>query len=148
MASAIRRTASMRRSTVHRENLQPEECLCSYCPAKCCRYYALPIETPECWRDFDFMRWFLLHDGATVFTEDDTWYLLQYSKCKHLGNDHLCRIYTTRPDICRQYNTLDCEYEDTWVYDRYLETSEQVQEYAEAVLGPKRGRSIRSPKPK
>jgi Fe-S-cluster containining protein len=94
------------------------------------------------------MRWFLLHEGATVFTEDDTWYLLQYSKCKHLGKDHLCQIYSTRPDICRKYHTRDCEYEDSWVYDRYLETSEQVQEYAEAVLGPKRGKSIRSPKPR
>ena len=130
-----------------RKDVGPDECLCSYCGAKCCHYYALPIETPDTWRDFDYMRWFLLHEGATVFTEKGVWYLLQYSKCKHLRDDSLCGIYSIRPKICRQYTTDECEYDDTWVYDRYLETSEQVEEYAEAVLGPKRGQSIRSPKP-
>jgi Fe-S-cluster containining protein len=59
----------------------------------------------------------------------------------------LCGIYETRPQICRDYTTENCEYEDDWVYDHYLETPEQVVEYAEAVLGPRKGRDIRSPKP-
>jgi len=136
-----------RRIKPHRDDIPPGENLCSYCMAKCCRYFALPIDTPDCWKDFEYMRWFLLHDGATVFTEDGTWYLLVYSACKHLRDDQLCGIYSTRPMICREYKTAKCEYDDTWVYDRYLETAEQVQEYAEAVLGPRRGRSIRSPRP-
>ena len=55
----------------NREDLQPDEVLCDYCPAKCCRYFALPIETPTSRKDFEFIRWYLLHDRATVFTEDD-----------------------------------------------------------------------------
>ena len=30
-----------------RDQLKPNEVLCDYCVAKCCRYFALPIETPE-----------------------------------------------------------------------------------------------------
>ena len=127
-----------------REELKPGEVLCDHCSAKCCRYFALPIEEPKTRRDFDFIRWYLLHESASVFTEDDTWYLLVHTRCKHLQENNLCGIYDTRPQICREYSTKNCEYEDDWVYDRYFETPEQVAEYAEAVL-PRR--SIRSSKP-
>lgn len=121
-----------------RSELAPNDCLCNYCGAKCCRYFALPIDEPTTWQDFDYMRWFLMHEGAAVFVEDEVWYLLVHTPCKHLGPDHRCQIYERRPNICREYNTHDCEYEDTWVYERYFETSEQVEEYAEAVLGQRR----------
>jgi Fe-S-cluster containining protein len=129
------------------EDLGPDEVLCTYCPAKCCRYFALPIDEPESHEDFQFIRWYLLHEAATVFTEDDTWYLLVHTVCKHLGEDNRCGIYETRPQICRDYTTDDCEYDDQWVYDRYLETPEQVEEYAEAVLPRKKGQSFRSRQP-
>lgn len=130
-----------------REELKPDEVLCEHCTAKCCRYFALPIEEPKTRRDYDFIRWYLLHDRATVFTEDDTWYILVHTVCRHLQPDQRCGIYETRPAICREYTTADCEYDDDWVYDRYFETPEQVEEYAEAVLPPKRGQSIRGRKP-
>ena len=130
-----------------RNELGADEVLCSYCPAKCCCYFALPIETPEDWKDFEFIRWYLLHERATVFIDDDSWYLLVHNRCKHLGEDNLCTCYETRPQICRDYTTENCEYEDTWVYDNYWETAEQVEEYAEATLGPRPGGSFRSPKP-
>src|SRR5205085_1343670 len=120
--------------------------LCTYCTAKCCRYFALPLEKPTELKDFEYMRWFLLHHGATMFTEEGTWYLLQHSECRHLQPDNRCGIYDTRPQICREYTTEDCEYEDSWVYERYFETAEQVTEYAEAVLPP-RTKNIRSKKP-
>ncbi|MEK6248711.1 MAG: YkgJ family cysteine cluster protein, partial [Planctomycetales bacterium] len=53
----------------------------------------------------------------------------------------------TRPQICRDYTTKDCEYEDEWTYDRYWETPEQMDDYMEAVLPRKKGQSIRSRKP-
>ena len=131
----------------HREDLAPGDVLCNHCGAKCCRYFALPLDPPETWKEFDFIRWFLLHDHASLFTEDDGWYLLVHTPCKHLREDNLCGIYLTRPSICRDYTTAKCEYEDEWVYDHYWETSEQVEEYAEAVLGTRRGQGFRSPKP-
>jgi len=129
-----------------REQVAADTVLCEHCTAKCCRYFALPIETPETRKDFEYIRWFLLHDRATVFKEDDDWYLLVHTECRHLQDDNRCGIYETRPQVCRDYSTNDCEYEDDWTYDFYLETPEQVAEYMEAVL-QKRGRSIRSRKP-
>lgn len=124
----------------------PVERLCEYCTAKCCRYFALPIETPSERRDFDYIRWFLMHDRASVFVDGETWYLLVQTPCEHLRTDNRCGIYDRRPQICRDYSTADCEYEDHAVYDRYFEIADQVEEYIEALFGREDG-SIRSPRP-
>ena len=145
--SAAAASAACRRKP-HREDLAPGEILCSHCPAKCCSYIALAIDTPETWKDFDYVRWYVLHERAAVFVEEDSWYLLVYNPCMYLDDDNLCKIYDIRPQICRDYTTKNCEYEDAWVYDHFWETHEQIEEYAEAVLGPRKGRSFRSPQPK
>ncbi|MBM4001359.1 MAG: YkgJ family cysteine cluster protein [Planctomycetes bacterium] len=124
----------------------PVDSLCDHCTAKCCRYFALAIDTPKKRADFDFIRWYLLHDRATVFTDSGTWYLLVHTTCEHLLPDHRCGIYATRPEICREYSTKNCEYEDNAVYDHYFETPEQVEEYVEAVFG-KADDDIRSRRP-
>jgi Fe-S-cluster containining protein len=131
---------------LRREHVPKDKVLCEYCTAKCCRYFAVTIETPEDRTDFEYIRWFLLHDRAAVFKEDDDWYLLVHTECRHLQPDNRCGIYETRPQVCRDYSTKDCEFEDDWTYDFYLETSEQVSEYMEAVL-QKKNKTIRSPKP-
>jgi Fe-S-cluster containining protein len=140
-------TLPLPRLKPRREDIKPDEVLCDYCTAKCCRYFALPIETPDCREDFEYIRWYLLHDQASVFTEGETWYLMVSTNCQHLQSDNRCGIYDTRPPICREYSTKDCEYEDLWVYERYLETAEQVAEYAEALLSEE-GKDIRSARPK
>ncbi len=129
-----------------RDQLKPGEVLCAYCEGKCCRYFALPIDSPTSRKDFEYIRWYLLHERATIFTEDEDWYLLVHTKCKHLLEDNRCGAYDTRPRICRDYSTDNCEYEDEWCYERYFETAEQVHEYTEAVL-QKPGQDIRSPQP-
>lgn len=141
--------AQATRTKPRREDLKPTDNLCEYCTAKCCHYFALPIDTPEDWRDFDYLRWYLLHARATVFIDEGDWYLMVHTTCKHLRDDHRCGIYETRPQICREYSTDNCEYEDDWTYERYFETPEQVYEYAEAVLSPPpgQGHGIRSRKP-
>lgn len=132
---------------LRREELPAGECLCDHCTAKCCKYFALPIETPTNRKDFDFIRWYLLHGHATVFVEDGSWYLLVHTVCKHLQPDNRCGIYDIRPQICRDYTTANCEYEDDWTYERYFETPEQVEEYVDAFFRPKRGESLRSRRP-
>jgi len=139
--------ATAEKPKIRREDLKPGEVLCDHCSAKCCKYFALPIETPTTYRDWEFIRWYLLHEAATVFKEDDTWYLLVHTRCKHLGGDNRCGIYDSRPLICREYSTDKCEYEDDWLYEQYLETAEQVREYAEAILPREDPYTIRSPKP-
>ena len=130
-----------------REELAKGESACNYCAAKCCRYFALPIDEPTEWQEFDYMRWFLLHRHAVVFIEEGSWYLLVETPCRHLRDDNLCGIYEKRPQICRDYHTDNCEYDDDWTYDHLWETPEQIEEYALAVLGPRKGDSFRSPKP-
>ena len=129
-----------------REDVPADKTLCDYCTAKCCRYFALPIDNPEDRRDWDFIRWYLLHDRASVFFEDDNWYLLVHTTCKHLQDDNRCGIYETRPQICREYTTDVCEYEEDWTYERFLETPEQVWELQESLF-QERGQNIRSARP-
>lgn len=124
--------------TMRRDKLPAGEVLCAYCTAMCCRYFATPIETPTTWKDFDNIRWFMLHGKVTVYMQDDDWYLCVYADCKHLQADHRCGIYETRPEICREYSTNACEYEDRGLHDLLFETPEQIWEYAEAILPPKR----------
>lgn len=130
-----------------REDIPKNKIPCDYCPGKCCRYFALPIDTPETWKEFDFIRWFLLHERATVFVDEAEWYLLVHTKCKQLNDEtNRCMDYENRPSICRDYSHGKCEYEDHYVYDQYFELPDQVEEYAQAVLGPRKGRDFRSPK--
>lgn len=138
---------TQRRSKPRREDLPKDANLCEHCTAKCCRYFALPIETPQTFADFEFIRWYLLHEGATVFSEEGNWYLLVHTVCKHLQDDQRCGIYETRPQICRDYSTKNCEYEDEWTYEQYFETPEQITEYCEVLFAPGPGESIRSRKP-
>src|SRR5690606_12535334 len=44
---------------VKRKDLKPGEVLCQYCTGKCCRYFAIPIEKPETWDDYDTIRWYM-----------------------------------------------------------------------------------------
>ena len=132
---------------IKREELLEGQSLCDHCTAKCCRYFAVQIDTPDCRDDFDYLRWYLLHGEASIFTENEAWYLLVSTECKHLQRDGRCGIYYTRPQICRDYSTNDCEYDDDAVYDRYFEVSEQIDEYLDA-MHPRKGReTFRSPRP-
>ena len=124
------------RKAISREDLKPGENLCEYCTAKCCRYYAFPIDKPKTWQEYDFIRWYLIHGKAAVFVDDGTWYLMVYADCNHLQPDNSCGIYETRPQICREYTTDDCEYDTDSGYDQLFETAEQIEEYAEAMLPP------------
>ncbi len=127
-----------RRKKVSRDQLKPSECLCDYCTGKCCRYFSLPIDNPTDWDDFDAIRWYLAHERTMVYVDKGQWYLLVMSRCKHLTGDYRCGIYLNRPKICREYTTVDCEYDGQWIFERLFESPEQIWEYAEALLPPRR----------
>ena len=117
-----------------RSDLRPGEVLCEHCTAKCCRYFALPIDKPKAWEDFDHIRWYMMHGNVSVFVDDGNWYLLVHADCKHLLPNHMCGTYETRPQICRDYTTDECEFDDDATHEQLFETSEQIWEYAHAVL--------------
>lgn len=129
-----------------RDEIPEGHCACEYCNGNCCRYFALPIDNPENYREYDFIRWFLLHENATVFRDDEMLFLLVHNKCKNLDDLNRCRVYRIRPQICRDYSEKKCEYMESRPYEGYFEVANQVEEYAEAVLGPRSGRSFRSAK--
>jgi Fe-S-cluster containining protein len=131
---------------MQRKDLPAGQSLCQYCVAKCCRYFALPLDTPTKRKDFDTLRWFLLHGKTSLFVEKKTWYLQVHTECRELLSDHRCGIYETRPQICRSHSTVNCEYDDDWIYDLFFEAPEQLDEYIEARF-PAKGLAIRSPRP-
>ena len=132
---------------IRREDVPEGRVLCEYCTAKCCRYFALPIETPEDARGLRIHPLVLATRSGHRLQGRRRLVPAGPHRCKHLQTDNRCGIYDTRPQICRDYSTENCEYDDDWTYDFYLETPEQVAEYMEAVLPRKRASSIRSPKP-
>ena len=104
---------------------------CEKCTGLCCRYFALPIETPEDKDDFDDIRWYLCHKNVTVFVEDGDWYLNIKNKCKHLSDkDNRCKIYSERPNICRGYKHDDCDFvEGEYNYELHFTSDKQMEEY-------------------
>jgi len=96
---------------INRDKLPKGGNLCEYCTAKCCKYFALPIDIPETFEELEYIRWYLLHDRASVFKEEDDWYLLVHTTCEHLLADNRCGIYETRPQICRDHSNDGCEFE-------------------------------------
>jgi len=104
---------------------------CAKCTGLCCRYFALPIETPEDRDDYDDIRWYLCHKGVTVFVEDGDWYININNKCRHLSEkDYRCKIYDKRPRICREYSHKDCDYvEGEYDYELHFTNSKQMEEY-------------------
>lgn len=104
--------------------------ICEKCQGLCCRYIALPIETPSTRGDFDDVRWYLAHEGITVFVEDDDWYINIASRCKHLTRDNLCEIYAKRPRICRGYKDASCDYHSgDYGYEHYFSSIEELDEH-------------------
>jgi len=115
---------------------------CDKCTGLCCRYFALPIETPEDKGDYDDIRWFLCHKDITVFVEKGDWYINIKNKCRHLSEkDNHCRIYPKRPRICRQYRHADCDYvEGEYDYELHFTDDKQMEEYIKVKFNNKIGK--------
>lgn len=129
------------KNTRPRSDFKADECLCDFCAGKCCRYFSLPIDEPTTWDDFDSIRWYLAHGQTMVYVDKEVWYLLVMTRCKYLTRDDRCKVYMNRPKICREYTTDDCEYDNDWIFEKVFETAEQIWEYAEAILPPRKSRA-------
>lgn len=104
--------------------------LCEHCLAACCRYIALPLDKPTTQRDYDDIRWYLMHQGICVFVEEGDWYVQFQARCKNLGVDNRCGIYESRPEICREYEPGECDYAGgTYGYDNLFTHPQQIDEY-------------------
>lgn len=122
--------------------------LCEHCAAACCRYLALPLDKPTCKRDYDDMRWYLMHEGVTVFVEDGDWYVQFQTRCRNLKADNQCGVYEGRPEICREYEPDNCDYAGgSYGYDHLFTHAKQIEEHYYKRTGKKLGapRSPRGP---
>jgi Fe-S-cluster containining protein len=110
----------------------------------CCKYVALPLETPETRRDFDDIRWYLMHEGVTVFVEEGDWYAQFTTRCRNLQPDGRCGIYETRPQICREYKAGECDYTGgDYDYEAVFHRPEDLESYAVEFLRKKRASSTK-----
>ena len=105
---------------------------CFDCKQKCCRFFGVPADQKdnistqgvslEFYRSKELdrhpERYFELREGVTVkngkfvidsgvVTREMTCrlgkYLIVYSRCQELENNGKCRIYPTRPDMCKNF---------------------------------------------
>ncbi len=111
--------------------------LCDKCTGLCCRYFALPLDTPTDREDYDDVRWYLCHKDITVFVEDGDWYINIKNKCSHLSEkDYNCAIYKKKPRICGKYSVSDCDYtEGEYDYELHFTTDKQMEEYIKIKFG-------------
>ena len=115
--------------------------LCGECVGLCCRYLAFEISKPKTRRDFDDMRWYLLHEDCIIFVEDGDWYIQVNRKCKKLQPDNRCGIYGDRPAICQEYTTKECDYHgEEYEYDHLFTEPEQIARFADERFARRRKR--------
>lgn len=104
--------------------------LCKRCTGLCCRYIALPIETPSGKNEFDDIRWYLSHKGVSVFVEKKDWYISFATPCRNLMKDNRCGIYEQRPKICRGYKNADCDFTGgEYDYELHFTKLDQFEEW-------------------
>jgi Fe-S-cluster containining protein len=123
--------------------------LCDKCVALCCRYFALEIDAPETAREYDNIRWYLMHENVIIYIEDKRWFLGVLTRCKNLQPDNRCGIYHTRPQICRGYTTDNCDYHGgDYGFDKLFTSAEELEAYAKEQLKSSRKRRRTSVKRK
>lgn len=107
---------------------------CKTCGARCCRHVALQIDTPTCKRDYDNIRWFLVHERVSVFVDEENDWLVEFTTpCGKLTPENTCSDYATRPDVCRSYpGADDCEYDSAEEPHKIrFTTAREFEEYLE-----------------
>ncbi len=91
----------------------------------CCRHVALEIDTPRTKRDFDNIRWYLLHKNISISVDWEGDWLIQFdTQCNWLV-DGKCSHYSLRPDICREYDPADCERYNPNPAEKYMMRNEK-----------------------
>ncbi len=85
---------------------------CDLCTGSlCCTYITHELTTPRSMEDFDYLLWQISHHDVSVFKDEDGWFLSVNTPCAHLASDGRCKIYSKRPQICREHSNDCCEYD-------------------------------------
>lgn len=82
---------------------------CIECIADCCREVAVPINTPRTKKDWDEIRWLCAHKNVQVFKDLENDWLVEFiTPCEKLDYTNMCKIYETRPHICKEHSHTNC----------------------------------------
>jgi Fe-S-cluster containining protein len=106
------------------------------CEAACCKYIGVPIDAPDTAREWDDWRWYLAHEGISIYKHSGQWYLNIETRCTKLDKDLKCGIYETRPQTCAEYDPSGCEWQQP---DTLWDVSFSTMEDLEAHLQKKKG---------
>ena len=101
---------------------------------RCCAYVAIEIDTPTTMKEYDYIVWYLYHQGVSIFVDwEGAWYIKFEARCEHLTSLGLCDSYASRPIICKEFDWRECENRvrdepaDKWLF----ETSDQFLRWFE-----------------
>lgn len=75
------------------------------CPERidCCTTVRWRISERD-FNDSDFREWWLLHEGARIYSEDGEYWIQWPMRCRNVSDDGLrCLDYENRPLTCRMY---------------------------------------------
>ncbi len=82
---------------------------CTEC-GKCCTYLAIEISEPTRPRNATDILWYLYHEKVSVYVDGNNEWCVQFeSRCKNFADDLHCKVYRTRPHICRAFDHETCE---------------------------------------
>lgn len=100
------------------------------CKGACCKYIGVPIDAPDTAREWDDWRWYLAHEGISIYKDAGRWYLNIATRCTYLTADLKCGIYETRPQTCAEYDPSACEWQSPEsVWDVHFENPEELAEH-------------------
>jgi len=113
----------------------PDNKTCENCKGDCCRYVAIEIDTPESLKDFEDIKWYVMHKNVQVYIEEDgTWNIEFLTPCEHLDENNLCIAYEKRPEICRKYMHDECTFHNEYNEIFSFKTLEDVERYIEKIF--------------
>jgi|SRR3989344_3835754 len=102
---------------------------CDKCVALCCKYITVELAVPKNRKAWDEIRWMLMHENIIVYQDlDGDWIAEFRTKCKHLY-ENKCSIYESRPQVCRDHHTHECEANPEPFAKVIFTKPEQVDEY-------------------
>ena len=92
----------------------PKKNPCFGCGAECCKYFAVYIEEPTEMSEYDAIKWYLHHQHVVIYIDrEKDWYVHVEVPCKQMSSKGKCKIYESRPHVCRNYESTGCERADT-----------------------------------
>jgi Fe-S-cluster containining protein len=90
--------------------------------------------------DLDTARWYLLHEGASVFIDrEGAWWVRIENRCLMLQDTPRglrCKDYRNRPLVCRRFSPKTCDFtRGRWHYARLFRTPQELDEYVRGLRG-------------